>query len=375
MQFTMPFFLIGLLPWFIVVFILVRSIPKGRKALLLFANVLFYLWGNIGAFLIMLAYCCLVWAFSSLLAKQRNKTLFAVTIVASVLPLIAFKYLGFLIQNFNALFQFDLRGPNWILPLGISFVTFQAVSLLSDIFTRKIKRAPAFLDTILYLTFFATITSGPIMRYTEFEPELKTSHPVIDLGASLEKVMIGLCKKTLIADKLSFLADYYFDGTAQGLVLSGAGLWIGSITFTLQLYFDFSGYCDMAIGIGGLMGFKIPENFNGPYLSKSIVEFWRRWHMTLSRWFRDDVYIPPRRESLPRRTSYSQFTDCLAFNRDLAWLRLCVHRMEARLFPITCRREIPSFYEICRRKMVQPFLRDVFCESPVDSIQNGESGK
>ena len=175
--------------------------------------------------------------------------------------------------------------------MGISFVTFEAISLLADIYNTKIKKNPDILSTYLYLTFFPTITSGPIIRYNEFENGLLNINQSV-LGSSIERIIIGLSKKVLVADKLAFLANYYFDGVAAGNSFSSLGLWIGSIAYTLQLYFDFSGYSDMAIGIGQLLGFNISENFDKPYRTCSISEFWKKWHKSLTLWFRDYIYIP-----------------------------------------------------------------------------------
>jgi D-alanyl-lipoteichoic acid acyltransferase DltB (MBOAT superfamily) len=144
----------------------------------------------------------------------------------------------------------------------------------------------------LYLLFFPTVTSGPIFRFRNFKDGLNGKINVSNYGNAIDRIIIGLSKKVLVADKIAVLADYYFDGVAAGVSYSSLGLWIGSIAYTLQLYFDFSGYSDMAIGIGQLMGFDICQNFNDPYQANSISDFWKRWHISLSQWFRDYVYIP-----------------------------------------------------------------------------------
>lgn len=208
------------------------------------------------------------------------------------MPLVVFKYTLFLIGMLNPLNDSLSGASSLVVPVGISFVTFEAVSLLADIYRGRTDNVPGFIDTYLYLSFFPTVTSGPIIRFDEFEEGLTSPSFSFDRAASIERIATGLCKKTLIADKIAILADYYFDGTASGCSYSAAGLWLGSVAYTLQLYFDFSGYSDMAIGIGQLMGFNIRENFDRPYQADSISDFWKRWHMSLTQWFRDYVYIP-----------------------------------------------------------------------------------
>jgi len=209
--------------------------------------------------------------------------------------------------------------PKMLIPLGISFFTFEAISCLSDVNKGVASSKISIIDIFLYLSFFATVTSGPIIRINDFLARLGNSHdeasggvastsvsstPVAKFSAEyyIERILFGFYKKMLIADKLAPLADYYFDGVRGGTSFSLPGLWIGSIAYTLQLYFDFSGYSDMAIGIGGLMGFEIPENFNSPYQAGSISDFWKRWHISLSTWFRDYIYIPlgGNRRGIPR---------------------------------------------------------------------------
>ncbi|MCF0133928.1 MAG: MBOAT family protein [Blautia sp.] len=176
-------------------------------------------------------------------------------------------------------------------PIGISFYSFEAISLLVDVYRGGIEAKPSLLRVYLYLSFFPTVASGPIIRYHEFCNGLRNSLR-IHYSDAIERIIVGLGKKVLVADKISVLADYYFDGVAIGNRYSSLGLWLGSIAYTLQLYFDFSGYSDIAIGIGQLLGFNIRENFNKPYHANSISDFWKRWHMSLTQWLRDYVYIP-----------------------------------------------------------------------------------
>ena len=256
------------------------------------ANVIFCLGNGAAGLLFVAVYSCLIWGLSIILTKKKNRVFFAGTLILAVMPLLTVKYSSFVIQNMNSVFRSSLRVPAFYAPIGISFFTFEALSFLSDVYHNRIRDAVMFKDTLLYLSFFPTITSGPIIRYQDFKTGLLNPLRSKDFGPGVERFVLGICKKMLIAEKLAPLANYYFDGTAAGNHLSLVGLWIGSIAYSLQLYFDFSGYTDMAIGLGRLLGFELCENFDHPYCASSITDFWRRWHISLSRWFRDYVYIP-----------------------------------------------------------------------------------
>ena len=227
-----------------------------------------------------------------MIAGKRVKSLFGVFIIITLLPLLFVKYSAVMIGTLNSLLGAKLAYPDIVIPMGISFFTFQAISLLSDIYTEKITQEVSLVEVFTYLTFFPTVTSGPIMRFENFKKGLKGEIISVSYYEAIEKIIGGLCKKVLIADKLAILANYYFDGMTAGRTFSAPGLWMGSIAYTLQLYFDFSGYSDMAMGIGQFLGFDVGKNFNSPYQAKSISDFWRRWHISLSQWFRDYVYIP-----------------------------------------------------------------------------------
>jgi len=285
MTFTSNFFLIGLLPVFLILYRIVAGKNKLILKMMLLAamNTLFYVFGGVKAFVFLLIFILITYLFAAILYKYKNRILFALLCIIVVLPLLFVKF------------------SSVIMPLGISFFTFEAISFLADIYTQKYDKKPRLITVILYLSFFVTVTSGPIIKYKDFEEGVGFSKPV-DYYGYIERIMLGLIKKMLIADKIAPLADCYFNGVANGNSYSVLGLWIGSIAYTLQLYFDFSGYSDIAIGIGGLCGFEIPENFDNPYQAKSISDFWKRWHITLSRWFRDYIYIPlgGNRCSVPR---------------------------------------------------------------------------
>lgn len=292
MAFTSSIFLIGFLPWFLLFFFLFRKQITVKKVLLVLVNSIFYLWGGMGAFLFLCGFVFVVYSFCTIIRNHKNRKLMLLFVGIVILPLLVTKYTGFLIGSLNSAFGFQIAYPEIVIPLGISFFSFQAISLLADVFTGKITEKTGFWEVYSYLSFFPTVTSGPIIRFTDFKKGFENKIEQSCYGEVLERIFFGLCKKVLLADKLAILANFYFDGVTAGKTFSAAGLWIGSLAYTLQLYFDFSGYSDMAIGIGKLLGFEIGENFHHPYRAKSISDFWRRWHISLSRWFRDYIYIP-----------------------------------------------------------------------------------
>jgi len=230
------------------------------------------------------------WIVVTFLGLERSSGTFRrwvifIGVVFSTLPLLGTKYFRLVDEN------------KWTI-VGVSFVTFEALSLVFDAYYRKgifagNTHGVCLITVLSYLAFFPTIVSGPILRfedfnrgYEEFELAETGWRPLV------ERIMLGLIKKVLIADKLAAFANNYFDGISNGFEFSNIGLWLASIAYSLQLYYDFSGYSDMAIGFAGLMGINIPENFNSPYTASSISDFWRRWHISLSKWFKDYVYIP-----------------------------------------------------------------------------------
>lgn len=196
-----------------------------------------------------------------------------------------FKYFNFIVSNINS----DII-TNVILPIGISFYTFQTMSYTIDVYRGHIKANKNFIDFAMYVTLFPQLIAGPIVRYSQIEKELKNRITTIkQFTVGIQRFIIGLSKKMIIANNCAYFADAAF--SLSGHQSSALIAWIGIIAYTLQIYFDFSGYSDMAIGLGKMFGFNFPENFNYPYISKSIKEFWRRWHITLSQWFRDYLYI------------------------------------------------------------------------------------
>lgn len=292
MTFTSAIFLIALLPWFVILYhLLLGGKNFGKLALLFLANSLFYIWGGAKAFIFIFIYSIWIWICCLISSRWKYKLILFALIVISTIPLFWVKYSSFIFSNLNAYTGTDLPYTAAIAPIGVSFFTFQAISLIVDTFRNSVNVVITPLKVYLYLTFFPTITSGPIIRFNEFLSGLNYRKN-INWDKAVIRITIGLCKKVIVADKIAVLADYYFDGVAAGNAYSIAGLWIGSIAYTLQLYFDFSGYSDMAIGIGQLLGFTIRENFDSPYQASSISDFWKRWHISLTQWFRDYIYIP-----------------------------------------------------------------------------------
>jgi alginate O-acetyltransferase complex protein AlgI len=225
------------------------------------------------------------------LAARRKRVLLISVICFNVGSLVVWKYLGFVTTQLDALFgSFPIT--HLILPIGISFYTFHNISYVVDIYRgeRPALRNPV--SFITYISMFPQLVAGPIVRYREIADQLpqERTHRLDDIAAGFPRFALGLCKKVVIADSLSPLVESCFATPSDDMTFAIA--WLGALTYTLQLYFDFSGYSDMAIGLGRMLGFRLPENFARPYSSVTVTEFWRRWHMSLSRWFRDYVYIP-----------------------------------------------------------------------------------
>ncbi|MDX2083682.1 MAG: MBOAT family O-acyltransferase [Rickettsiales bacterium] len=281
---------------------------KYKNYLLLFASLLFYAWGETQYLLLLLISILANYFFGIVIAKtslpKESKSssssatrffiiTFAITFNLTLLGY--FKYANFLIENLNQLLAYFSWTPITFkkvhLPIGISFFTFHAISYLIDIYRQKSKPQKNIFDLALYIAFFPQLIAGPIVRYNFIEKYLNNRrHNLFFIAYGARRFIIGMIKKVIIANPLGEVVDVIFAMPTQDL--STSTTWIGIICYSLQIYFDFSGYSDMAVGLARIFGFKFPENFNYPYISKSIKEFWRRWHMSLSAWFRDYVYIP-----------------------------------------------------------------------------------
>lgn len=274
MQFTSLIFITCLMPIFFILAFFFREKPKARIFLVGIYDLIFYIWGGYKAFLLSIAVCLLTWIIQLIVIKWPKKAVTVIGCVVIAIPLVLSKYV-----------------EGFIVPMGISFYTFEAISLIADTYRDENRKRRSVFEILMYMFFFTTVSQGPIVRISCFEEGIRRNPSMDDYNEGIKRFAIGLGKKVLLADKIAPLADYYFKGIANGNSYSMFGLWMGSIAYTLQIYFDFSGYSDMAIGIAKTIGFNIPENFNMPYLATSIKDFWRRWHISLSSWFRDYIYI------------------------------------------------------------------------------------
>lgn len=266
-----------------------------RNCWLLFVSLIFFSWSQLNYTLIILASILINYCGALLISKNSsnsNKKLFlSATVFLNLTLLFYFKYFNFSINTINDLFKTNISYKEIILPIGISFFTFQGLSYVIDVYKKDVPCQTNPLKVALYITLFPQLIAGPIVRYKTVAGEIESRHTSLsDFTYGIERFIIGLSKKAIIANALALIADTIWNTDLGNNYTSVA--WLGSIAYSLQIFFDFSGYSDMAIGLGRMFGFHFDENFNAPYISKSISEFWRRWHISLSSWFRDYVYIP-----------------------------------------------------------------------------------
>lgn len=268
---------------------------KGRNLFLLIVSLVFYAWGEPKYVFLMIFSILVNYIFGRLMDKNRGrqkrmKLLLVLSVVIDLGLLSVFKYTDFIITNVNAIFgsSFDLL--NIALPIGISFYTFQAMSYTIDVYRDDVRVQKNLIDFGMYITMFPQLIAGPIVRYADVQDQLaERSVTTADFSEGVMRFVVGLGKKVLLANQMGAVwSDIY----ALGGDVSALMAWTGAIAYTFQIYFDFSGYSDMAIGLGRMFGFKFPENFRYPYQSVSITDFWRRWHITLSTWFKEYLYIP-----------------------------------------------------------------------------------
>ena len=284
----MLFSSITFLYYFLVVLLLIYFIVprKYKNIVLLIFSLLFYFFGEPKYIIILLLSCFLNYIFGNLVTGRNKKIFLFLACIYNIGQLLIFKYTDFFIGNINNLFGTNISFMYIVMPIGISFFTFQALGYVIDIYNGKHKPAKSLVDFMTYLCLFPQLIAGPIVRYSDIEKELSlrnTSYSQFSKG--IGRFIIGLSKKVLLANVLGEFASNLID-------VNLLSAWLKPIIFTLQIYFDFSGYSDMAIGLGLMFGFKFLENFNYPLIASSITDFWRRWHISLSSWFRDYVYIP-----------------------------------------------------------------------------------
>ena len=289
MLFTSISFLYYFLPALIIIYFITPK--KYKNIILLIASLLFYFYGEPKYVFLMIAEIIIAYIGAILIDKYKNqsKNILIITLFIHVLLLIIFKYTDFIIQTINDISNANIKLLNIALPIGISFYTFQIISYVIDVYNGKVKVQKNIINLATYVSLFPQLVAGPIVRYQTVEKELDDRvHSFNNFAYGIRRFSIGLAKKVLIANALGELCTKAFVLNETTVIF----YWIFGISYMLQLYFDFSAYSDMAIGLGRIFGFNFPENFNYPYISKSITEFWRRWHISLGTWFKDYVYIP-----------------------------------------------------------------------------------
>ncbi len=323
MVFSSNIFLLYFLPLFLVFYFACPR--KFRNYVVLLFSIVFYAYGGPDFVLILLASTTATYFLVKAMCRTdgrngvpnvsttKKKILCAIAIVINLGLLVYFKYANFLVDNVNAILSlFHIGGINLakiVLPIGISFFTFQSITYVLDTYRGQVKPMDKLTDYIVYIMMFPQLIAGPIVKYGDVEQQLRhRTSPPADCLQGFYRFVIGLSKKVLIADMIAVQADAYFGGNLAAMDMGTA--WIGSLAYTMQLYFDFSGYSDMAIGLGRIMGFKFPENFDNPYTSRSISEFWRRWHKTLGAFIMSYLYIPLGGNRKGKRRTYLNLWIC-----------------------------------------------------------------
>ncbi len=300
MIFSSEEFLFVFLPVVVAVYyLLLRKSFLLKNIFLFIVSIIFYAWGEPKNVMLLIFVIFFNWLMGILVDRYRDKkqlayTVLGVTALVDIGILGIYKYSAFILSNLNSFKIFNFKVPNIILPIGISFFTFQAISYVIDIYRKngEVQKNP--LNVGLYISFFPQLIAGPIVRYQTVAFQIGNRKESFDMFSDgVARFIFGMGKKVLIADNLAMIADSIFEFAGNGEFMASAlTAWIGALAYTFQIFFDFSGYSDMAIGLGKMFGFEFDENFNYPYIAKSISEFWRRWHISLQTWFRDYVYFP-----------------------------------------------------------------------------------
>ena len=291
MVFSSLIFTFYFLPAVLILYYSVKG--EARNYVLLAASLFFYAWGEPKFVFVLAGSAILNHGTALLIERHRGKAkwLMAAAVVLNAGILFFYKYLNFGISVVNSLFRTGFGTLPLRLPVGISFFTFQALSYVIDVYRGTVRARKNPFHTMLYIAFFPQLVAGPIVRYHDIEAQITGRKTDITLfGEGVKRFFLGFCKKVILANNLSIAAEEVF--AMPFTEADPAVLWLGSICYSLQIFYDFSGYSDMAIGLGKMFGFTFAENFNYPYVAKTVTEFWRRWHISLSQWFRDYVYIP-----------------------------------------------------------------------------------
>ncbi len=295
MVFSSVIFIFAFLPFTMTGYFIIRK--ELRNAFLLVMSLLFYAWGEPKFVFVMIASIVANYIMGLLIDKTKNGALFErrlvllVAVVLNLSILFYYKYFDFFISNINNIAKTNFPLEHIALPIGISFFTFQGMSYIFDLYLGNVRVQKNFINIALYIALFPQLIAGPIVRYIDVNEQIVNRKISLEkFSEGIKRFIIGLSKKIIISNAFAVVADSAFDMPAGTVPLALA--WMGAVAYTFQIYFDFSGYSDMAIGLGKMLGFEFLENFNYPYISKSVTEFWRRWHISLSTWFRDYIYIP-----------------------------------------------------------------------------------
>jgi alginate O-acetyltransferase complex protein AlgI len=292
MVFSSAIFLFCFFPAIFIIYHIVPGITA-KNIILILASLIFYSFGQPVYLLLLLASVMINYIGGVLIHAGHNSSRIslAVTLILNLALLGVFKYAGFAVENINRMAHTSLPVPDIVLPIGISFFTFQGMSYIVDVYRDRTLYTGNFAKLLLYISFFPQLIAGPVIKYHDVSEMIDDRHCTLeDTSIGIRRFIIGLSKKLLLANTAGAVADSVFTADSSSLDIRLA--WLGAVCYTLQIYFDFSGYSDMAIGMGRIFGFRFLENFNYPYVSTSIKEFWRRWHISLSSWFRDYLYIP-----------------------------------------------------------------------------------
>ena len=294
MLFSSTTFIFMFLTLLLILYFPIKNI-KYRNIILLIFSLIFYSWGEPKYIFLMLLTVLIAYIFGLLIDKYRkdkkkSKLFLVISIILILLNLFIFKYLDFSIGIINSIFKTNIGLTKLVLPIGISFYTFQILSYVIDLYWGKVGVQKNYFRLLLYVSFFPQLIAGPIVRYETVEKEISDRKTTLDgFISGFKRFIWGLAKKVIVANNVAIFCDYVYNNYSS---YGSNILWVAAVCYTLQIYFDFSGYSDMAIGLGKMFGFNFLENFNYPYIASSITDFWRRWHISLSSFFRDYVYIP-----------------------------------------------------------------------------------
>ncbi len=296
MVFSSKIFLFFFLPAVLTGYFLLRKHRRASNLFLTLASLIFYAWGEPKFVFVMMASIVVNWLFGLWVDRVREnrraaRGVVALMVVFNLSLLGVFKYLTFLLTNVRSWFGLSFPIPHIALPIGISFFTFQAMSYVIDVYRGDGRVQKSLVNVCLYISFFPQLIAGPIVRYQTVADEIEGRRETLpDFTLGCQRFMVGFCKKLILSNNLGLLVDTAFGLDAASL--SVAGSWMAACAYLMQVYYDFSGYSDMAIGLGRMFGFHFLENFNFPFISKSVSEFWRRWHISMCTWFRDYLYFP-----------------------------------------------------------------------------------